>query len=186
MRRLVLVLALSSVPTSAAASSCYLGPFITTTELPAGCPLVIYTHAWSDAPPVVYATRDSTQVDVTGDVERDNTLLGVQYPEYNCEGDIESVTHVREEYARYRVAIREPMPGETVTVHGHAVRITTAGACPAEIEPAPVCGHVLPPCRDDEEADGIGDGGGCQTSGNSFGGAAALGLLALLRRRRRQ
>ena len=182
MRWLAFIVALFTVPTEAAASSCYLGPFLSATELPVGCPIVVYAPLHLDTTPIAFATRDNTQVDITGEVERELTMLTVGYPEYACDGTIEDVTYASEEYALYRVEVRDPTPGETVIVAGYPVNITEAGACPAPVVPAPSCAHIATECRPLDES----DGGGCQTSGNSFGGAAALVLLALVRRRRRQ
>lgn len=187
MRWLALVFALAAVPTPAAASSCYLGPFVAATELPAGCPIVIYANLQFDTTPVVQATRDGMTVDVTGEIEREVTMLDVAYPQYACDGSILETSSSSEEYARYRVSVENALPGETLLVHGMPVRVTEAAACPAAVAPTPSCGYAPQGCNgpgfDDDDDD---DGGGCHTSGNSYGGAAALALLGLVRRRRRQ
>lgn len=177
----VLPLLVLATPTTASASGCYLGPFVPAADVPAGCPVVVYQHAAREpVPPVIFATRDGLFVDVTGTVEHQQQLaVPVEYPEYDCREDLESVSHVLEPYDIYRVEVVSPIVGETLHVGGAPVHVVAAGPCLEPAAPQPVCAHLPPTC---EEPEGD-EAGGCSSGGERGGFACGLLVLALARGR---
>lgn len=164
-------------PTDAAASGCYLGPFAPS-EVPEGCPVVVYHHAQqSPYAPVALATRDGTTIDITGTVDKSSTTLGVGHPEYDCNGDITTITPYDTPYDVYRVSLANVIVGEQIALGGALVRITPAAPCVEPAAPEPLCEYI--PDRCDGEPGPGDDEGGCSALGGARGGIGFV-LLALL------
>ena len=180
MRTLSILVALFAVitlqPAPAAASGCYLGPFVADIDVPSGCEVFAW-HQTATQPtaPAVYVMRDGQMVDVAGTIIKETTTLGVEWPEYNCKGEVTSVMTRDETYDLYRISLDGALLGEELIVDGQpAGKIAASGSCFQPIQPVPVCGMLPPACGEEDEDTG---GGGCNTSGRD--GALAMGLLAL-------
>lgn len=180
---LVPVLALVLSVNEAAASGCFLGPF-TPRAVPFGCPITIYQHAVRQPnPPVVFAMRDGTYVDLAGSMEKSQVVIGVGHPTYDCNGDIEAVELIDTAYDVYQVEVPNTFAGETVFASGFEVKVGEPGPCVALAAPQPLCGYLPNSCEDDPDA--VPDDGGCSSGGAPAGLAFGLLALALAMRARR-
>ena len=190
MRSLLLVVALA-LPVDAAASSCYFGPYVQTEVPSIHCDVVVYAYAgFTPEGPRLQVHRDNNWVDVTGEVAREQTSLTVEYYERDCETQEHVSTRYGEQpFDVYRIKLAGALVGEELYVDGVPHRTITEGGCAATYEPDVTCAVTSYPCdfeNEEVEDEDLLDGGGCHTSGNSYGGAALLVMIALAARRRRR
>lgn len=174
--------ALTLHPTVADASGCYRGPFAQV-ELPEGCPITVYQEAsTSSGAPKVFATRDGINVDVTSTVAQEPSVwLDVGHPEYDCAGEIASITPYPTLYDVYTISVTDAVIGEDLVVGGWGMRVVSGGACVTLAKPEPLCGYVPDPC-DDDITPPNDDDGGCNAGGGAGLGAALLALAGIRRR----
>jgi hypothetical protein len=196
-RRILVVLAIAvagvlQAPREAAACES-LGPYLgTATELPLGCPLVVYagTTPEPDKLRQITALRGGAYVDVTGAVTQGLTQLLVERTFVDCQLQVLRVDQTRESFLRLEIYPQGVSVGERIGLGigwFGGIEIVPAGACAAPIEPRPACTSV-PPCGGfplppfDDESAGCAAGGGA--AGGGAAGGAALGALGLLLRGR--
>lgn len=192
MRWIPVVALLLALPAPAAATSCYFGPFVTSGPS-TRCEVVVWAYAGysPEEGPEVQVHRDGQWIDVGGELTTEQQMLSVAYPERDCEGNVTNTTYQSQLFDIYRVKLEGAQVGDELYVAGMFQGTLADVACSDASPPDVTCGVTQFPCdpaeppSPPEDAD-LFDGGGCHTSGNSCGGAAAFLLVALAAWRRRR
>lgn len=186
------LLALALLAAREASASCVIEPAIFggSTDVPLGCPVVVYDQFMS-ATPQVFANRPGGGVDVTGTFATENTLLDVHFTGISI--DCVPIDHLLPVgFSVHTITLSGAQVGDVLTIDGYGVgTVVASGACPAAMPLLPVCIEGVPGCDevdppDDappDDDDPTGDGGGCSSAP---GGGLVIALaMAFLRRRRR-
>lgn len=171
---------------AAEANSCSLyHPAVASTEVPIGCPVVLFAHEDVGLTDLVATVRgdDGQPVDVTGAITRDRTMLKVPWHLYEPKTCEEHAIETVETFDVLSIELEGVAVGAVVTLQGLGgeVHIVDAAATCPTTPPAFYCNE--PVCTPEGGWDYDDDEGGCNTSGSNAGLGLALALLAIARGR---
>jgi MYXO-CTERM domain-containing protein len=156
-------------------------------ETPAGCPVRVLVPRPASQEVTVIRTGQgfiANTATVTNVGLLEQSYYSFEYLSCDCES-----LYPTAQFDLLEVDIPEAQPGDLVLIAGADIEIAPAGACPATPWPTEVSistgGCDRCPNQDDPYGDGEDDDGGGCSSGHPVGLALALGLVALVGRRRR-